>query len=234
MIFSKLYQKFNRFELLLWFFSITIVTLSFVISQSSWPNLIAALTGASALMFLSKGHPIGQVLTLIFSLLYAFISYTFDYYGEMITYMGMTFPSALLALITWIRNPQVKGQLTVRVENLSKHVLLIVTGLSVLLTIVFYFILALFETPNLLLSTLSIFTSAMASLFMIYRMSSYAIAYALNDIVLIALWILATIEDITYLPMVICFFIFLINDSYGYYSWNKRYQSQEKEINVAL
>ena len=41
----------------------------------------------------------------LFSLMYGVISYTFAYYGEMITYLGMTMPMAVFALISWVRNP---------------------------------------------------------------------------------------------------------------------------------
>lgn len=37
----------------------------------------------------------------------------------------------------------------------------------------------------------------------------YAIGYAANDIVLIVLWILATIENTSYLSVVVCFVTFL-------------------------
>ncbi len=46
---------------------------------------------------------------IIFSLLYGIISYTFSYYGEMITYLGMTMPMAVFALISWLRNPRIKA-----------------------------------------------------------------------------------------------------------------------------
>lgn len=46
-------------------------------------------------------------------------------------------------------------------------------------------------------------------------------AYAANDMVLIALWILASAEDIRYISVVVCFVAFLVNDSYGFVSWRR-------------
>ncbi|MDE5995443.1 MAG: nicotinamide mononucleotide transporter family protein, partial [Eubacterium sp.] len=57
----------------------------------------------------------------------------------------------------------------------------------------------------------------------------YAVAYAANDVVLIILWVLAAIDDISYLPMIICFVIFFINDLFGYVSWQKRKKLQDKK-----
>ena len=98
--------------------------------------------------------------------------------------------------------------------------------LSALVTIVFYSILDYFDTANMLPSTLSVTTSFIA-VYLTFRRSPYfALAYAANDIVLIVLWILASIEDISYLSVMICFVLFLVNDIYGYISWRKMEQRQ--------
>ena len=47
----------------------------------------------------------GQLLMVLFSLLYGMISLNVSYYGEMITYLGMTMPMAVFSLITWLKNP---------------------------------------------------------------------------------------------------------------------------------
>lgn len=51
-------------------------------------------------------------------------------------------------------------------------------------------------------------------------------AYAANDIVLIILWTLASIYDIRYVSIVVCFIAFFINDLYGFSSWQKMKQRQ--------
>jgi glucose-6-phosphate-specific signal transduction histidine kinase len=55
----------------------------------------------------------------------------------------------------------------------------------------------------------------------------YALAYAANDAVLIVLWVLASLQDAGYYPMVICFFVFLINDSYGFINWSRMQRRQK-------
>ena len=42
--------------------------------------------------------------------MYGAISYTFAYYGEMITYLGMTMPMAVFALISWNAQPLQRQQ----------------------------------------------------------------------------------------------------------------------------
>ena len=96
------------------------------------------------------------------------------------------------------------------------------------MTVAFYFILKTLGTANLAVSTLSVATSFLASSLMLLRSSYYAVAYAANDIVLIVLWILASLKDITYLPMVANFLVFLVNDIYGFWSWSRREKKQAK------
>ena len=68
---------------------------------------------------------------------------------------------------------------------------------------------------------ISVRTSFLASYYMFRRVALYAIAYAMNDIILIILWVMATLENVAYLPMVICFSVFFINDMYGFLNWRK-------------
>lgn len=63
----------------------------------------------------------------IFSLLYGIISFTFSYYGEMITYLGMTMPMAVFALISWIKNPYNGNKAEVKVNEISRKEMLCVS-----------------------------------------------------------------------------------------------------------
>ena len=97
---------FSKGEKLLWLFSVASILLSFFLFDGkSFLTLAASLVGVTSLIFNAKGNPFGQVLMILFSLLYGVISYSFRYYGEMITYLGMTMPMAAVALVSWLRNP---------------------------------------------------------------------------------------------------------------------------------
>lgn len=84
------------------------------------------------------------------------------------------------------------------------------------------------RTDALLFSTISVTTSFVACYLAFLRSLYYALGYAANDIVLIILWVMATMEEISYLPMVICFVMFFVNDIYGYYNWKRMRRRQEK------
>lgn len=213
---------FTRSEKLLWALSVSFILVSFCIfDRESYMTLCASLIGVTSLIFNAKGNPFGQLLAVVFSLLYGGISYTFAYYGEMITYLGMTMPMAVFALIAWLRNPYNGNRAEVRVNAISRREAGWMCLGAAAVTAVFYFVLAYFHTANLLPSTVSVTTSFLA-VYLTFRRSPYfALAYAANDLVLIVLWTLASAEDIRYISVVVCFAAFFANDIYGYISWQR-------------
>ncbi|MBQ2774370.1 MAG: nicotinamide mononucleotide transporter [Clostridia bacterium] len=226
----KLFRSLTKFEKILWFLSVLSVVFSFMLSTSKdFLTLIASLIGVTALIFVAKGYVIGQVLTVVFSIFYGIISFYFHYYGEMITYLGMTTPIAIAAVISWVRHP-FKESAEVEVQRLNKKKTIIMLVLAVLVTAAFHFILKLLGNANLFFSTVSITTSFLASYLTLFRSPLYALAYAANDIVLIILWIMATIENPSYLPMIICFTAFLANDLYGFINWQRMEKRQNKTL----
>lgn len=218
---------FTKLELILWSASAAAIVLSFLVfDRENYTTLVASIIGVTSLIFNAKGNPFGQLLMVIFSVLYGIISYTFRYYGETITYLGMTAPMALFALVSWLRNPYKGNKAEVTVNRLRRLEVYWMLLLSALVTALFFFILVHFHTANIVPSTLSVTTSFIA-VYLTFRRSPYfALAYAANDIVLIVLWILAAAENITYISVIICFVIFLVNDLYGFISWRKMQQRQ--------
>ena len=226
---KKLTTYFSKGELTLWGCSAGLILVSFFLfDRVNFMTLAASLIGTTSLIFNAKGIPIGQALMIVFSLLYGLISYTFSYFGEMITYLGMTGPMALFALISWLRNPYKGNRAEVAVNRLENKELALMYVLTALVTLGFYFILEHFNTANIIPSTLSVTTSFIA-VYLTFRRSPYfALAYAANDVVLIVLWTLAAVENISYLSVIICFVMFLVNDLYGFISW-KRMERRQME-----
>lgn len=213
---------FSKAEIILWCSSVTLILLSFVVfDRENYMTLCASLIGVTSLIYNAKGNPFGQLLMVIFSLLYGIISFSFAYYGEMITYLGMTMPMAVFALIAWLKNPYKGNKSEVAVNSISKtEAVLMWLGAGVI-TVLFYFILRHFNTANIIPSTISVTTSFVA-VYLTFRRSPYfALAYGANDIVLIILWSLACYSDIRYISVVVCFVAFLANDIYGFISWQR-------------
>lgn len=227
----RLRKYFSVGEIFLWTSSVIAIILAFIIfDRKNYLTLATSIIGVTSLIFNAKGNPIGQVLMIIFSILYGIISYSFSYYGEMITYLGMTLPMAVIALISWLKNPYKGKKSEVKVNKLSLKEYIFMLIISLIVTIAFYFLLEHFNTANIIPSTISVTTSFIAIYLTFRRSPFYAIGYALNDIVLIILWALASRVDLTYISVVVCFSAFLFNDIYGFISWKRMEKRQSEDM----
>lgn len=219
---------FSKYDILLFTISVIILIVSFCIfDRVNFLTLIMSILSVVMLIFIAKGNVIGQFLSLAFCTFYSIISFNNRYYGEMITYLFMTMPMAILSIFSWLKNPYKENKMQVKVNKITFKEVVFMFLLTAVVTIIFYFILKYFNTANLFFSTISISTSFIAVYLTFRRSEYYALGYASNDIVLIILWVLASIKDIQYVSLVTCFVVFLINDIYGYISWSKMKKSQK-------
>ncbi len=136
---------FTKADLTLWCISVVVIIVSFsIFDRESLLTLTASLIGVTSLIFNAKGNPFGQFLMIIFSVLYGIISFTFTYYGEMITYVGMTAPMAVFSLISWLRNPYNGNKAEVKINRLKSKEIIFMILLTAIVTIIFYYILLYF------------------------------------------------------------------------------------------
>ncbi len=228
---NKIKNYFTKGEIALWCSSMTLIIISFCIfDKENFLTLIASLIGITSLIFIAKGNPFGQLIMIFFSITYGVISYSCAYYGEMITYLGMSMPMAFFSLISWLKNPYKNKKSEVKINTISKKECIFMFALSIVVTVLFYFILKTFGTASLLVSTFSITTSFLAVYLTFRRNPYFAFAYATNDIVLIVLWTLASFKDTQYISVVVCFLVFLANDLYSFINWQRMKRKQDKGL----
>ena len=229
---KRLISYFTKFEIVLWVLSTLLITVSFLVfDRSNYLTLFASVVGVTALIFCAKGNPFGQILMIFFCIIYAVISYSYSYFGEMITYLGMSLPMAVFCLFSWLLNPFKKSKAEVKVGGIGKREQIFMWILAVIVTIDFYFILKYFNTANLLVSTLSITTSFVAVYLCFRRSPFFALAYSVNDIILIIMWTLASFSNTRYISVVVCFIAFLFNDLYGFINWQRMKKRQNTGTN---
>ena len=225
---KRFLKYFSPFEWALWLSSLLIIAVFFfVFDREGYLTLVSSLIGVTSLIFAAKGNPLGPLLMIIFSVLYGIISYSFAYFGEMITYLGMTLPMSVFALVSWLRNPYKGRKSEVKVERLSKKELFFAFALTAAVTFAFYFILDAFDTANIIPSTISVTTSFLAVYLTWRRSPYYALAYAANDVILIILWVMASMHALSYLSVTVCFAVFLVNDLYGFINWRRMADRQK-------
>lgn len=224
---KRLLKYFTKIEWLLWSVSISVTILAFCLfDRRGYATLFASLVGETALIFIAKGNPIGQLLMIAFGTFYGVISFRCAYYGETLTYVGMTVPMSVFSLISWLKNPYKGNKAEVTVNRLSTREIIFAFCLTPVVTFGFYFALKALGTANLVTSTLSVATSFLAVYLTFRRSPFFSLAYALNDIVLIVLWLFASVKDATYVSVITCFSVFLVNDLYCFFSWKNREKKQ--------
>lgn len=218
------FKLFGKRDVCLWLCSLAAASVSGIMAGVSSVNgvlsLTASLIGVTGLIFLAIRSVWGQILTVVFSVVYGIVSVRCAYWGEVITYMGMTMPMAVIAAVQWIRHSD-KDTGRVETAKLTVRQAVRMCILAAAVTLVFGAVLAKLNTANIVFSVISVTTSFLAVYLSYLRSPYYACAYAANDVVLIILWILMSAEDRSCFPMVINFIIFLINDIYGFISWRK-------------
>ena len=226
---KSIFKLFSKGEIALWSLSVLIIVIVFAIfDRTNYIYLLTSLIGATSLIFYAKGNVCGPILMVVFSVMYAVISFSYEYYGEMITYLAMILPMSALSVISWLLNPYGESRTQVKINRISRTEAVFAVILTIVVTLVFYFILKAFETANLIVSTISVSTSFLAAYFTFRRSALYALFYAANDVVLIVLWVLASLSDISYMSVTVCFVIFLVNDVYGFINWRKMSLKQKR------
>jgi len=226
----KLHRLFPRLtpqDLIFWSLSSGAIVMSyFLYPAGDFVSVIGSVVGVTALIYIAKGVVMGQFLSLAFCLFYGIYSLFFAYYGESVTYLGMSAPAAIFSIISWLRNPY-RDSGRVKVSRLSLGRVMLTVLVCVPVTVLFYFILRVLGTAQPVVSTFSIATSFLAAALSFQRSSFFALAYAVNDLVLILLWGGEYLRDPSVLPVIVCFASFLFNDIRTFVSWQRLHREQE-------
>lgn len=222
---KKLLRILTPPEWALWLGSMAAVSASFiVIGGGSIAQLLATLIGLTSLIFIAKGMIVGQYIGTAFCLAYAYVSFSYGYYGEVIIYLAMQLPIAIITIIKWHRHPYGRGHVKIAPMTAKKAITVLL--LACIVIAAFYFILRALGTANLIFSAISVGTSFIALTFSMLRSPFYAAGYVVNDVILIVLWSLAVADSLSNLPMLICFVMFLLNDTYGFINWQRMKKAQ--------
>lgn len=225
---NKFLKDWTKFEKMLLFGSIILVSIVGVLFKSEILTTTCSIVGIITALLLAKGKNLGQIFGLLIVALYSIVSFKSGYYGEMIIYLGIMLPMYIIGIVSWIRH-QNKETNTVEVNKIKPKEWTMVFFVSIICFVGIYYLLKVFNTNQLFISSLSVIDS----LFAVYlgaRRSKYSFYfYVVNDLILILLWGIPVVTGtILLIPMVFNPLINLINDLYGIYNWRKLEKQQNE------
>ena len=226
------FSDWNLFERLFLVLGISAGILSSVLFNGTIINTLYTVSYLITALLMAKGKVECYFIGVVSVIFYGIVSYNQAYYGELLITIFLTFPIMLIGIISWLRHID-KDDNVVIVNTLPKKEMIIVFGSQLILFWIYYFILKIFNTDLLVLSTLSVVTSVLASYLEARRSELSLMCYIANDIIIITLWLIPIIYgDTTLISVLVGPILLLINDIYGTYNW-KRLKEKQKLKNIS-
>ena len=135
----------------------------------------------------------------------------------------------IIGIISWLRHQDEEDDVVI-ISSLSKKEITIALASQLVLFWVYYFILKAFNTSLLVISSISVVTSVLASYFEARRSELSLFCYIANDLVIITLWLMPIIGgDTALISVLVGPVLLLINDIYGSYNWRRLKKAQEEK-----
>lgn len=228
---KEFFKKLNWFERIFPIVAIIIVIISFVVgTEKNWLSFVSSLVGIVAFFCVAKGFFIAPFLCITQSVLYLILSISQKFYGEIIL-AAIYIISAIITIITWLRNRNKEDKSYVQVNKIKPFEYYLVLPLFAVVGVGCYFMLKAFDTNELLTSTLSMVASLISCYLLIRRSSYYSVGYIANDVIVVVLWCL-TIKNVglVFLPTILGYALYFINDVYGLVNWKIMEKKQSKQV----
>lgn len=226
------FKDWNRFELSFLIIGILSSILSSVIFNGTIIDTLYTSSYLITVLLMAKGKVECYFVGFVSVFFYGIVSYNQGYYGELLITIFLTFPIMIIGIISWLRHQDEEDDVVI-ISSLSRKEITLALASQLILFWIYYFILKIFNTDLLIISSLSVVTSVLASYFEARRSEWSLFCYIANDIVIITLWLIPIIGgQIELVSVLVGPVLLLINDIYGSYNW-KKLKSQQKEKNIA-
>ena len=215
------FKDWNLFEKLYLFVGIVVGILTSIIFNGTIIDSLYTITYLTTAILMSKGKVESYFIGIISVFFYGIVSYNQGYYGELLITIFLTFPMMIIGIVSWLKH-QDKDEDVVIISSLSKKEIVFAFFSQLILFWVYYFLLKAFNTDLLMISSLSIVTSVLATYFEARRSELSLFCYVANDLILITLWMIPIINGVTSLISVLIGpMLLLVNDIYGSYNWKR-------------
>lgn len=226
---KKYFEDWNKFEKTFLLCGLLASISSAIIFKGTIIDTLYTSLYLITALLMSKGKVECYFVGFVSVFFYGIVSFNQGYYGELLITVFLTFPIMIIGIVSWLRH-QDKEDDTVIISSLSKKEIIVALLSQIILFWIYYFILKAFNTDLLVISTLSIVTSVLASYFEARRSELSLFCYIANDLIIITLWLIPILNGQKELIAVLVGpILLLINDIYGSYNWNRLKKAQKKK-----
>ncbi len=229
---KKYFSDWNKFELSFLILGLLVSILSSIIFKGTIIDTLYTSSYLITALLMAKGKVECYFVGFVGVFFYGIVSFNQGYYGELLITIFLTLPIMVIGIISWLRH-QDKEEDVVMISSLPRKEIIIAVSSQLILFWIYYFILKIFDTDLLIISSLSVVTSILATYFEARRSEWSFFCFIANDIVVIILWLIPIISGQTELISVLVGpILLLINDIYGSYNWKKlkQHQADKKQI----
>lgn len=226
---KKYFSDWTKFELGLLITGLTVSILSSILFDGNAIDTLYTSSYLVTALLMAKGKAECYIVGFISVFFYGIVSYNQGYYGELLITALLTFPIMIIGLRSWLRHQDEEDDV-VLISSLSKKEIAISFASQIPLFWLYYFILKIFNTDLLVISSMSVVTSVLASYFEARRSELSLFCYIANDFVIITLWLIPILNGNTDLiPVLVGPLLLLANDIYGSYNWSKMKKKQREK-----
>lgn len=228
-IVKNYFSDWTKFELTFLICGLTASILSSILFNGTVIDTLYTSSYLITALLMAKGKVECYFIGFVSVFFYGIVSYNQAYYGELLITIFLTFPIMIIGIISWLRH-QDKEEDVVIISSLSKKEITIALASQLILFWIYYFILKAFNTDLLVISSLSVVTSVLASYFEARRSELSLFCYIANDLIIITLWLIPIIGgDTTLISVLVGPVLLLINDIYGSYNWRRLKKEQAEK-----
>lgn len=189
-------------------------------------SIISALANIVCVILVAKGKISNYAWGVVGVVTYAYLAYTWGYYGETFLNIGYYFPMQFIGMYLWYKNKQPKNDTSLTdTVNVVQLPMVYKVGLIIAVPILIFLtseMLAMFGGKLPLLDASTTVLSVIAMLLMAMRLKEQWYMWIVVDFISIYMWYTAyTDGNADGIATLLMWIVFTINAFYGLYQWNK-------------
>lgn len=202
--------------------------------QDTLLGLISSTAGVLCVVLAGKGKMSTFYVGIIQAATYAYISYTYALYGEVMLNALFYLPMQFVGIYMWRKHlvgNGVRGE-DIKVRTLDAKQWINIGIATIVLTLVYALLLDKIGGQQAGLDALTVVLSIIAQVLMVKRFAEQWILWIAVNVLTIILWVTALIQTGgNDWNMVLMWTAFLINSIIAYHNWKKIYKGQ-KEVGI--